>query len=347
MLVVAQCAGLLLSPRRLGRVATPRPRATPSRASFVPSRVPRREFILGTTVAMASSPSAEARPLVLDAHLHVWPSPSAYPYAEGRAPPDALAEVSSAEALLEQFARAGVDGCVIVQPINLAFDHAYVSSVIEKYPGRFVGCCLADPTTGGGGVDELRRLLDSGYRAVRFNPGLWPEGEKMTNRVGREMFRLCGERRAPVGFMCFHGLDRSVDEIETLCAQYPDTPVLMDHFGFCKGVDDPNWRKLLGLARFPQVVVKASAQFRVVPEGGEKRWPYASAGDQLRELVDTFGADRVVWGSDFPFVLDECGYSGETSAAGIVRECGAGLTDAEIAAVMGGNLQRIFPGGWE
>ena len=95
MLVVAQCAGLLLSPRRLGRVATPRPRA---RASFVPSRVPRREFILGTTVAMASSPSAEARPLVLDAHLHVWPSPSAYPYAEGRAPPDALAEVSSASA---------------------------------------------------------------------------------------------------------------------------------------------------------------------------------------------------------------------------------------------------------
>ena len=95
------------------------------------------------------------------------------------------------------------------------------------------------------------------------------------------------------------------------------------------------------------MIVKASAQFRVVPEGGEKRWPYASAGDQLRELVDTFGADRVVWGSDFPFVLDECGYSGETSAAGIVRECGAGLTDAEIAAVMGGNLQRIFPGGWE
>jgi predicted TIM-barrel fold metal-dependent hydrolase len=62
--------------------------------------------------------------------------------------------------------------------------------------------------------------------------------------------------------------------------------------------------------------------------------------------VDAFGAERVVWGSDFPFVLNECGYSGETSAAGIVRACGAGLSEEEIAAVMGGNLQRMFPGGW-
>ena len=297
-------------------------------------------------MAMASSGEA-ARPSVIDAHLHVWPSPSAYTYAEGKAPPDSLAEVSSAESLLEQFAKAGVDGALVVQPINLKFDHSYVSSVIEKYPGKFVGCCLADPTEHGGGVDELRRLLDGGYRAVRFNPGLWPSGTKMTDRVGRKMFALCGERNAPVGFMCFHGLDLSIEEIETLCADYPETPVLMDHFGFCKGVRDPNWQKLLGLARFPQVSVKASAQFRVTPEGANgASWPYVSTGEQLRELIDTFGAERVVWGSDFPFVLEQCGYSGETPAAGIIRECGARLSDEEMAAVMEGNLRRMFPGAW-
>ena len=200
---------------------------------------------------MASTPPSALsakKPVVLDAHLHVWPSPSTFTYAEGKAPPDALAEVSSAEALLEQFTKAGVDGCMIVQPINLGFDHTYVSSVIQKYPGKFVGCCLADPTEGGGGVDELARLLDSGYRAVRFNPGLWPAGEKMTNKIGRDMFKLCGERGVAVGFMCFHGLDLSIEEIETLCAEYPDTPVLMDHFGFAKGTKDPNWEKLLALA---------------------------------------------------------------------------------------------------
>ena len=348
MLVIARCASLLLSPQRLGRVATSHPRAAPSIAAFNPQSPRRREFIaLGTTtVAMASTPPSALsakKPVVLDAHLHVWPSPSTFTYAEGKAPPDALAEVSSAEALLEQFTKAGVDGCMIVQPINLGFDHTYVSSVIQKYPGKFVGCCLADPTEGGGGVDELARLLDSGYRAVRFNPGLWPKGEKMTNKIGRDMFKLCGERGVAVGFMCFHGLDLSIEEIETLCAEYPDTPVLMDHFGFAKGTKDPNWEKLLALAKFPRVSVKASAQFRVIPEGGENAWPYTSTGAQLRQLVDAFGTEGVVWGSDFPFVLNECGYA---PAAGIVRACGAGLSEEEIAAVMGGNLQRMFPGGW-
>ena len=70
----------------------------------------------------------------------------------------------------------------------------------------------------------------------------------MTNKIGRDMFKLCGERGVAVGFMCFHGLDLSIEEIETLCAEYPDTPVLMDHFGFAKGTKDPNWEKLLALA---------------------------------------------------------------------------------------------------
>jgi predicted TIM-barrel fold metal-dependent hydrolase len=52
--------------------------------------------------------------------------------------------------------------------------------VLQKYPSKFVGCCLADPTDGGGGVKELQRLVeDEGYRAVRFNPYLWPSGQKV------------------------------------------------------------------------------------------------------------------------------------------------------------------------
>jgi hypothetical protein len=146
---------------------------------------------------------------------------------------------TTAEALLELMSTSGVHGALIVQPINLLFDHSYVASVIAKYPGRFVGCCLADPGVGGGGVEALARLLMRGnegdgqgqgggggggeeegvYRAVRFNPGLWPEGERMTNSVGKAMFALAGERGAAVGFMCFHGLHLHVEDIRALCAE--------------------------------------------------------------------------------------------------------------------------------
>jgi hypothetical protein len=91
---------------------------------------------------------------------------------------------------------AGVDGALVVQPGNHLFDHSYVTAVLRQHPGRLVGCLLADPTPGGGGVAALAQLLtQEGYRAVRFNPYLWPEGEKMTNEVGRG-----GARRGVVGW---------------------------------------------------------------------------------------------------------------------------------------------------
>ena len=114
----------------------------------------------------------------------------------------------------------------------------------------------------------------------------------------------------------------------------------MDHFGFVKGVEDPNWLALLSLAEFPQVCVKASAQFRVAPEGGGGR-----ANPPGRSCAG-FGRVRARarrLGSDFPYVEEQCGYE---RASEIVGNCGAALSAEEAEAVMGGNLARMFPGGW-
>jgi len=275
---------------------------------------------------------------ILDSHLHVWAPPEQseeFPYFPGQEP----TLPGSAEFLLESFEEAGVDGALIVQPINHKFDHSYVSSVINKYPGKFVGACLADPTEGGGGASELRRLVqEEGYRAVRFNPYLWPKGAPMTDAVGREMFQAAGELGAAVGFMCFQGLMLHIKDIETLCTDYPSTKVLIDHFGFCKGTGGEDWRRLLALARFPQVYVKTSAFFRVSAE----QFPYADTQAQVLQLVDAFGANRLIWGSDFPFVVQECGYS---KAAQVLNEMD-GLSDDDKEWIMGKSLAELFPGAW-
>lgn len=283
----------------------------------------------------------------IDAHLHVWASPQEaeqFPYN-----PDHKPNVpANAEFLVEYMDRAGVDGALIVQPINHGFDHSYVSSVIQRYPGRFVGCLLANPAPDGAGVKEMERLVtEEGYKAVRFNPYLWPEGEKMTNGVGKALFKRAGELGAPVGFMCFKGLMLHVEEIEELCAEFPDTRVLMDHFGFCKpptnDEEQAAWRRLLSLSRFPQMHVKASAFFRVSREG----FPYKDVRSMLRELVDEFGPARILWGSDFPFVVNECGYinawhilDGEEGEEEV-------LSPLERSLIFGGSALSLFPGGWE
>ena len=178
-----------------------------SRASSPATRLSRRAttttFSVVTAMASkATTPPNDAPspspPLVLDAHLHVWPTPTSYAYVEGKEPPASLATTATAEALVRAMDAAGIHGALIVQPINLLHDHAYVADVVERYPGRFVACALADPTRGIAGVNDLSRLLHAGdapgnastgtYRAVRFNPGLWPEARSIRwspyDRVG-------------------------------------------------------------------------------------------------------------------------------------------------------------------
>jgi predicted TIM-barrel fold metal-dependent hydrolase len=139
---------------------------------------------------------------------------------------------------------------------------------------------------------------------VRFNPYLWPDGESMANAVGREMYRRAGQLGAPVGHMPFKGLLKHIDDIQILAADYPNTTVIVDHFGFCSASnpESDEWQALLSLARFPQVYVKISAHFRV----SQQDFPYSDTKACVRNLLQAFGPQRLMWGSDFPWVTKKC-----------------------------------------
>lgn len=104
-------------------------------------------------------------------------------------------------------------------------------------------------------------MAEEGFRGARFNPALF-EGEEMDCGVGRAMFRACGELGVPVGFMTFKGFGLYFESIRALLDHSPATPVIIDHFGFCRGEGAPEFTQLLQLAGHPQVHVKLSAFFR-------------------------------------------------------------------------------------
>ncbi|KAJ8475674.1 hypothetical protein OPV22_019401 [Ensete ventricosum] len=294
-----------------------------------------------------STSSSPSPPKILDSHLHVWASPQeaagSYPYFPGQEP----SIPGDANFLLKCMSEAGVDGALIVQPINHMFDHSLVTSVLKRHPSKFVGCCLANPAEDGTGIRQLEDLvLMDGYRAVRFNPYLWPSGQKMTNEIGKAMFHRAGELGVPVGIMCMKGLSLHISEIEELCEDYPSTIVILDHMGFCKppmtDEEHNTFSSLLKLARFPQVYVKFSALFRLSRE----QYPYEDARDLLSQVVSNYGANRVMWGSDFPFVVKECGYKEAKEAVSLLANQ-IPLSSSDLGWIMGRTLGQLFQQPWQ
>mmetsp|Transcript_36638 Transcript_36638/g.93659 ORF Transcript_36638/g.93659 Transcript_36638/m.93659 type:complete len:354 (+) Transcript_36638:95-1156(+) len=347
-LVFAAAGGARLPCRRAGASS----RAAASRPPSFARRISLAGFgaaLLNTSSSRthrASASSESAPGMKIDSHLHVWADvdqAAEFPFPGGEPP-----YAGSAELLIDSMKEPGVHGALIVQPANHKFDHSYVTSAMAAHPGRFVGCLLADPTDGGGGVAELERLVaEEGYRAARFNPYLWPEGRGMADEVGMAMYKRAGELGVPVGIMTFKGLLNHIDDIRQLCDASPQTTLMMDHFGFCKCAtpDSEEWKALLDLAKYPQVYIKTSAFFRVSADP----YPYMDSRPMLRRLVDTFGPERLLWGTDFPWITAECGYTKAWSllADGDAMAGGEPLLSAEEQRmIMGGNLARLFPGGW-
>jgi predicted TIM-barrel fold metal-dependent hydrolase len=240
---------------------------------------------------------------------------------------------------------SGVVGALIVQPINHKFDHSYVLNSIKEYPHRFKGMLLYDPSLPE--EDAISRLEDlslKGFVGVRFNPYLWPKiGDKswetMSKGAGLATYKRCAELMMPVGVMCFQGLELHYEDILKLIKESPATTLILDHFGFTGLSEngDVAFQKLLALAEHPQVYVKISALFRL-----EDSVPYDRVREErLEPLLKAFGADRLMFGTDFPFVMEHDG-----QYHGTVERVKSWLTDETACkAVMGGTAEKLF-GEW-
>lgn len=272
---------------------------------------------LAVTAGLSSMARAAARRSQrLDSHLHLWtPDEATYPWAT--APPEHLNDGrATTESFLQLMDANGIEKAVVVQPINYGQDYKYLLSAMQSHPERLLGVFVADPT-----VAEPEKWMEEiaksnrNWVGIRFNPYKWPEGpEGMADETGKRLFRKAGELGLAVGVMPFKGLSQHLENLEELLKFEPKTQVIIDHWGFFlqpatglgeRSFDEASWKGLLKLSQYPQVHVKISALFRVAPDA----LPFLSLSDRLKELLKTFGSQRLLWGSDFPYALEHSSYA--------------------------------------
>jgi predicted TIM-barrel fold metal-dependent hydrolase len=141
---------------------------------------------------------------------------------------------------------------------------------------------------------ELERLHALGIAGVTFNAALL--GVEYYSNTTRLLAEL-----ADLGM--FVDLQVQADQMTEMLPLLEATaaPVVVDHCGRPRpeaGLDQPGFAALVRLAATGRVFVKISgyAKFSAQPHPYRDAWPY------VQRLIQSFGPDRCVWGSDWPFL---------------------------------------------
>lgn len=284
----------------------------------------RRIFLQGAT-ALAASPSwgiSSSRGYkAIDTHAHVFRRD--LPVAERRrytvdydaTPNDYLAMLRG----------NGMARGVLIQPSFLGFDNSYLLAVIARNKAALRGIVALPRDTPSA---EMARLKQAGICGIRLN------------LIGRSDPDLEGTQwRAHLDAVATLGWQV---EVQCEAARLPKlmpallasgAPVVIDHFGrpdITLGIEDPGFRYLLNIADSGRVHVKLSAPYRVGPKVADAAAPL---------LLNAFGPDRLLWGSDWPHTQFEA----QADAKACRRSLDHWVPDAAMrATILSTTPARLF-----
>src|SRR5262245_60481463 len=288
--------------------------------------------LIGAARSPLMSQPAQVPPII-DPHVHVWKNDPRYPWPKELANPpkdDALPST-----LLELMKANGVEKTVIVHVIHYRWDCRYAGDTIKAHPDRFMGVCRVDPNADTAADDLSRWVKEYGFHGVRLSPAADRSGDWIND--GKRMDRIWGraaELKAPMCILCPIG---RVPDVEKVIERHHERlDVCIDHMADCP-IDKPDeLKKLLALARFPRVYVKISHLWSL----SKQKYPYADTHDQVKQLYNRFGPQRLMWGTDWPGVERYCGYA---KALALYRDEIKFFNADDRRWILGGTARKLWP----
>lgn len=279
---------------------------------------------------------------IVDAQIHVWEEDR----PERPWDPDwgetlhwmLEGEAVTAERAIAAMDAVGVDAAVVVAfPLYPDVDLAVEATT--RHPDRFRTVTHID-LDGDDPVAELNRYADLPVVvAMRVAFAVARDGfERLGQGAFQPVFAAAQRRGLPV-MLAISGNPLAADVV---ARANPELPLIVDHMGLAQPhgaqtlTGDPFSRldDLLSLALYPNVAVKVSA----MPTLSREAYPYVDLWPHLHRVLEAFGAERVMWGSDFSRTLPQHTYA---EALCYVQETNE-LSDAEKELLLGGTVRRIL-----
>jgi len=270
---------------------------------------------------------------IIDPHVHVWKNDPAFPWpAENKNPP---AEDRTAEMLLENMAANGVEKTVLVQVIHYRWDNSYIAHVIQQYPDKFMAVGRVNPEDPAN-ADHLSMWTEErGLHGVRLSPGADASGDWFKGPLMDPLFARAEALGVPL--LLLTRPSRLLD-LARLLENYPDLDVCIDHMADVHPDDEEGLGILTDMARFPRVYVKISHTWSI----SSQAYPWSDTHALVDKVYQAFGAQRIMWGTDWPVCLGKAEYA---QALSVVRDEMTFIAPDDLEWILGKTVLQLWPFG--
>jgi len=233
--------------------------------------------------------------LTVDTHAHIYaPDEKRYPPIEKplRPPPG----TGSLDHLRRETKTNGVSAvCAIQTSTFYRFDNRYILDSAKANPSWIAGVCTLDPDDQHSPGLLAQYARDYGVRGMRSIPA---RDGRLDHPGVRALWKTALDNNLVINVLI--NRDRAA-HLHTLLGEFPKLPVVLDHcLNLKAGPDlDPTLAEVLRLARYRNL----HAKLTFLPTGSAAGYPCADMHPACLQVIDAFGPDRCVWGSDFPCEL--------------------------------------------
>lgn len=240
-------------------------------------------------------------------------------------------KTARAEDVIAAMDASGVDRTLLLgfpwrDPAICALHNDYIIEAVGRYPDRLLGFAIVQPSEGEAAARELARCLDAGLLGCGE---LGPDGQgfrlESIHDLGPVAEALIAARR-PLLTHCSEPLGHDYAGKGTVWPQFlyqaarnfPDLLLVGAHWGG-------------GLPFYELMPEVAAAMHNVYYDSAASTYLYRF--DVFRQVAAVTGADRILWATDYPLL---------GQARFLERTRGAGLSDADLGLVIGGNAARLL-----
>jgi predicted TIM-barrel fold metal-dependent hydrolase len=209
----------------------------------------------------------------------------------------------------------GISKAVVISAIGVQPNNRELAEKLAAHPGGkdlFLPCAWINPNFGEAAVSELETCVrEWGFVALKLMPT--HHFIRLVGTVAHSLMRKAQELKIPVtihsGTFLAHPL-----EIAVMARAFPDVPVIMDHMGYRYHVAEA----IAAAQQTPNIYLATTAVM-------EPHW--------IRQAVKEIGADRVMFGSNAPYVWP-------TTQIQVIHQ--AELSETDERKLLSENCARLF-----